>query len=134
MVLEHQHEEQAVRTVFDLQCALVANGSLTENSFTAAKQSARECFEDLMGLWRPWEGRSYVDRKGKEFRDARQAYIAATGMDPLSDEFKKWEAEKIAEKAAGMYDEARTPDVSEIVAANRKRLDDERKAKRQGRH
>lgn len=102
--LERRGKERAVQAAFDYHLALVANGSLTEKSFEGCQQAAKERYFDLLGTIRPWEGKSFAERKAAEFRDARQQYIDATGFDPLDPEFKKYEAQQIERLLAGEFD------------------------------
>ncbi len=88
-------DREIYRTVYDLQLALVSNGRLTDESWGNAQESANELKVDIISTHRPWEGRSFKDRQKKDFKDWRQRYIDAFGVDPYDEEFKKWEAETI---------------------------------------
>lgn len=102
--LERQLRARSLDAAFRYQLALVANGSLSEESFSKSQESARERFFDLVGCWRPWEGKSYLHRKQAEFKDYRQQYIDAFGCDPHSPEFKAWEAGQIRQLEEGAFD------------------------------
>lgn len=103
--LERRGKERSVRAAFDFHLALVANGSLTEKSFEGCQDAAKERYFDLLGTIRPWEGKTYAERKASEFRDARQQYIDQTGFDPLDPAFKAYEAQQIERLLAGEFDD-----------------------------
>jgi len=102
--LERRGKEKAVNAAFAYHLALVANSGLTEESFEKCQAAAKERYFDLLGTIRPWEGKSFVERKAAEFKDARQMYIDATGFDPLDPAFKAYEAQQIERLLAGEFD------------------------------
>lgn len=114
--LERRTRAKAVKAGLDYHLALVANGSLTEESFEKVQGTAQERYFDLLGALRPWEGKGYLDRKQAEFRDWRQAYIDEFGVDPLDPAFKAWEAEQLAKLDAGEFDRT-GPDNEAILNA-----------------
>lgn len=81
--------------MFDMQLALVANGRLTDESWEKSRDAASELKQDIISTYRPWAGRSLKERQKKDFKDWRQRYIDAFGVDPHDPEFQKWEAETI---------------------------------------
>ena len=83
------------------QLAQISHGNLTPDSFAKVQDSARECYYDVIGALQPWEGQSYKARMKHEFRDYRQQYIDAFGVDPADPAFKAWEAAHIAALNAG---------------------------------
>ena len=112
--LARQLDAQSIDVAYRYQLALVANGSLTPESFAKAQEAAREQYLDLIGCFRPWDGKGFVERKKSELKDGRQAYIDAFGVDPLDPAFKAWEAERIRRLKAGEFDE-RTEDSEAVV-------------------
>ncbi len=109
--LERRTKRRTLEAAFQFNLALVANSGLTEESFKEQQENGKERYFDLLGTYRPWEGRSYVDRKSTEFKDARQAYIDNFGVDPLDPRFKEWEAQTIA----GFGSEVMTESADELV-------------------
>lgn len=96
--------------------ALVANSGLTEKSFDSVQESARERYYQILGLVRPWEGKDQQERRADEFRDARQSYIDAFGVDPLSPGYQEWEAQRIADVQAGKFDVEVKDDLTKVEA------------------
>jgi hypothetical protein len=64
--LDWQDREKVVLAQHDQQLALLGNGGITEESFQSAQRGVREAYYDLVGVLRPWEGRTFVERKQKE--------------------------------------------------------------------
>jgi hypothetical protein len=75
----------------------MSNGSLAASAFGKAQDEAVDLYYQTLAVTQPWEGRSLRDRKAREFKDYRQRYIDAFGVDPLDPKFKDWERQKIAE-------------------------------------
>ncbi len=46
-------EAQLLRTAYSFQCALVANGSLTEESFKQVQARAKDTFNDIVNTHQP---------------------------------------------------------------------------------
>lgn len=101
--LDRRSRAKGLDAALQFHLALVANSGLTEKSFDAAQEAAKEGYYDLVGAFRPWEGRSYLHRRQSEFKDSRQAYIDAFGVDPLDPAFKAWEAEQIRKLNSGEF-------------------------------
>lgn len=82
--------------VYRFHLALVGNSGLTEESFKKSQERGRDAFNDILGLLRPWEGKTAKERQSREVEDLRQAYIAAFGdyRDP------EWQARQDAAIAA----------------------------------
>jgi hypothetical protein len=95
--MERDRTREAIRTTYDFRLALVANSGLTEDSWNKLQDLAEESRVDIISTLRPWEGKSYQDRKQKEFKSWRQRYIDSFGVDPADPKFKEWEANAISE-------------------------------------
>lgn len=128
--LGRKKDEKVYDATFRFGLALVANAGLTPDSFRKVQGDAQENYHDLVGTIRPWEGRSFTDRKRREMKDHRQAYIDAYGVDPASPEYKAWEAQQIARINAGEFDAPETETADQIVARRqRERAEAQRRAK-----
>ena len=93
--LARERDREIYRTMFDFQLALVSNGRLTDESWEKSRDAAAEYKQDIISTLRPWAGRSLKERQKKQFKDDRQRYIDAFGVDPHDPKFKEWEAETI---------------------------------------
>lgn len=94
--LSRENDRAVYQARLDMQLALVANGRLTDESWEDSQEAAGRLRDDIISTYRPWEGRSFRDRQKKDFKDWRQRYIDAFGVDPNDPEFKEWEANAIA--------------------------------------
>jgi hypothetical protein len=113
--LERRTRAAAHDATFRFYLAQVANSGLTEESFGKVQDKATEAFYDLVGAHRPWEGKTYLDRKRDEATENRQAYIDTFGCDPYDPRYKAWEAEQLGRLAAGEFDEG--PPAAEAAEA-----------------
>jgi hypothetical protein len=93
--LARKKNAQALDAGYRFYLAQVANGSLTEESFKKAQQSAQDAFHDYVGRLKPWQGKDFKDRKNREVTNYRQAYVDAFGFDPADPAFKEWEAKAL---------------------------------------
>jgi hypothetical protein len=88
--------KEALTALYRFQCALVANSGLTTESFEKVQERALDLRDDIISVLEPWTGQDKEERKTKEFKNHRQRYIDAFGVDPADPEFRQWEAETIA--------------------------------------
>ena len=100
--------------------AQVASADTAETRERAFKV-AEAAYYDYLGALRPWSGKTYVDRKKRELRTERQAYIDAYGVDPSDPAFKKWEAAAIAAAVADRDKRTRTSDEVVVERMQKKR-------------
>lgn len=88
---------------FRFSLALVSNSGLTESSFKASQEDAKSGFYGLLGTLRPWEGKTYEERKAAEYEELRELYIQICG-NPNDPEFQRklaadqarWQAQQAA--------------------------------------
>lgn len=121
--------------IFRANVAKASNGNLTEESFKQAQKDVQESFYDLLGTVKPWEGESFDDRKRQEFSDYREDYKQAFGWDPLSEEFKEWEANQIRKYREERVERQAEADAetAPFDAAMKRVLERQQKRKEQGR-
>lgn len=94
--LERSNRLRLLEARLQRHLAFVANARMTEDSWRSHVDASQELMHDILGCLRPWEGRSYEERKRAEIDEGREAYKEAFGWDPQSEEFKQHEAEIIA--------------------------------------
>lgn len=82
---------------YRFQLALMSNGSLSAETFSKSQDEAIDLYYQMVAVRQPWDGRSLRERKAREFKDYRQRYIDAFGVDPLDPKFKDWERRKVEE-------------------------------------
>ena len=103
---------------------------LDAKSFKDIQTHLQEAHYDSIGALQPWNGKSFRDRKAEEFKDARQAYIDAFGVDPQDPAFKEWEAQTIAElQAASPETETDDERLTRRLAERDRNQDQKRKRK-----
>lgn len=127
--MAREKDREIFKAVYDLQLALVANGSLTEESFDASQERANELKTDLISTHRPWEGKSYQERQKKQFKDWRQRYIDAFGVDPTDEKFKEWEASQIAKIESGELFQETESDEERVTRLLRERDEKQRQGR-----
>lgn len=126
--MERRNTKEIEKLAFDLHRSLLGNSQLTAESFDENQNSAQEGYWNIVGYYRPWEGRDYRDRKNKEFTEYRQAYKEMTGYDPRSPEFKAWEDQQIRKLHEYYANEAgKMTDQEKVVEAMRKKYHQGRK-------
>lgn len=77
--LERDGDEKIVDASFRFHLALVANPSITEESWTKSKEAAADCFNELIAVLRPWGARTTEQRKQEEVAGLRDAYKRLLG-------------------------------------------------------
>ena len=87
-----QADKELLEHLYSYHLALVSNSGLTEDSFKSTQQSARENFNDLIGILRPWSGRTKTERHSNEYEQFKEDWQRLVGWD-ISDPklLKKWE-------------------------------------------
>ena len=120
--MERDDNATTLGKIYQFHLALAGNSGLTEESFEKAQKNAKDTFNDLLAVYRPWEGLSDGDRKKKEAVGWRQAYIDSFGADPSDPEFQK----ELDKQLAAWTSEVQTklnaePSAFELV---RKRLEE----------
>lgn len=94
--MERKNNKEIALAGLQYSSALLANGSLTEDSFNKTQERARNLMYSVIGQINPWEGASYEERVNKEAADYKRQWMKATGEDPDSPEYKAREAALLA--------------------------------------
>ena len=111
--------------------AQLAIRGVSDESLEKIQQQAQIAYHDLLGSYEPWQGKTFVDVKQKEFRSARQEYIDAFGVDPADPKFKAWEADTIARAVRGEF--SRKLESADSIAIQRMRELEAQQAARKNR-
>lgn len=100
--LVDEEDARILETLYRFQCALIANGGLTEESFTQSQRHTKETCNELINAIQPWAAKSAGSVRQKHIQELIALYKEVVG-DPDDPVFKaKMEAE-----AAAMLAEAR---------------------------
>ena len=95
------------------QCALIAHGGLKEDSFKSVQEHAKNLFQDMIDILRPWEKRD----ESRKYDDVIEAFKQRFGdpNDPAVREKYESQAKKAMEEL--QQDE-------KIAAENKKKIDE----------
>lgn len=88
-----------LRLAYDYQRCLISNSDLSDESFKAAQQKARDLFTRAQDTLSPWAANSAVTRQGEQFAAMRAAY-AKYVEDPDTPEFRRKLAADLAKQEA----------------------------------
>lgn len=102
------------QTIYRYHLALVGNSGLSEDSFRDVQDRARDAFNDLMQLYRPWSSKVKASHeiREEEAQQLREAYKQAFGFDVNDTEEEQrrlnlWLEEIKNQKANELEDTAR---------------------------
>jgi hypothetical protein len=112
--VQRKNNKEIGQAALQFHSALLGNGTLTEDSFNKTQERGRELLYSVIGQINPWEGRSYEERVNEEALNYKKMWMAATGEDPDSPEYKaKEEALRASireEQVQGQEDDQRKAD------------------------
>lgn len=78
-IMERDDDEKIISAALRFHLALVANPSITEESWKKSKDDALSCFNDLIATLRPWGARTTEQRKQEEMAGLRETYQKLLG-------------------------------------------------------
>lgn len=90
---------KAMQAAFAYQCALVSNGSLTEESFKDSQSAARELFQEVLNRLQPWAAATTTDVRQSQLQGLIANYRKYVG-DPDSPAFKAKLLQELEEQDA----------------------------------
>ncbi len=135
--LAEEDDIATYQSMYRYHLALVGNSGLSEESFRDVQDRARDAFNDLMQLYRPWSGKVKASQeiREEEAQALREAYKEAYGFDvnDTAEEQRRldlWLAELKEQKTNELEDTAR---IIEAVAEHEQRQQDERARQRRQR-
>lgn len=65
---------ELLKTAHRHQCALIAHGNLKEDSFKDVQQRAKDLFQDMMNILRPWERKEEKDKHADAFEAFKRQF------------------------------------------------------------
>lgn len=83
-----EDELVGLKAALQFQCALVGNGTLTNESFDAAKKTSQNLLNSIFNLTQPWAAKSISEVKTEEIQSLVDLYKQTIG-DPDDPEFRK---------------------------------------------
>lgn len=100
-------EIETMRDAYKFQCALISNGSLTKDSFEKSQTGAKETFQELFNVRRPWAATSIEESGAKEVQGMMDKYKRLIGdpRDPTFMAQMQENAKKIREAASDVPEE-----------------------------
>ena len=81
-------EIEIMKAAYAFQCALVGNGSLTEDSFKTIQRGAKETFNEIANTLQPWAATSSEEIKQREISGLMEMYKQLVG-DPDDETFMR---------------------------------------------
>lgn len=83
--MSNEIDLEAIKAAYEFQCALIANGSLNDQSFKQMKADAVNSFNELVNILQPWSARSTKDIQQSELSKLTDMYKSVFG-DPSDPE------------------------------------------------
>ena len=77
--VQREYDAEILTALFNYDLALVANSGLSEDSFKAVQKSAKDAFEKLHAVYRPWLDFDEYAVRMSEAEQHREAYKALIG-------------------------------------------------------
>jgi hypothetical protein len=96
---EAEHGE-LLRRAFEYQLALVSNPRISADDFTKTQRVAKDIFEDIAGVQRPWLGRSKEDRQMQDTTTFKEQWERLAGFSVDDEEALAAWSERIANHTA----------------------------------
>jgi hypothetical protein len=107
------------RDIYSFYRSLVGNSGLTEESFNHSQRNAKETFNNILHLLRPWTP-SAESLQAEEFKSLRQQYVEAFG-DPADPEWQAQQAIAIEEFKRRSREMELTSEDAQMAAVERRR-------------
>ena len=112
--LANQEDIKVLSEVLKFHLACVSNSGLTEDSFTNAQKSAREVYEEIQGLYRPWATASSKVKAISEDESWKSAWKHFFGWEMGDKEgLRKWREDR--KKRQEKYAEQEAAEAQAII-------------------
>lgn len=136
--MESEDHANLLEKAFQFQLALVSNGSLGSDNFSAVQKEAKEIFRDIEGEMKPWTNRRTRAQRQQSEKDMYdELWQEVTGFSMFDKSaFADWE-EKLKEATAGSQERLqksqREQDEQKANFAKRVQEIKKKRARQQGR-
>lgn len=109
--MERKNRRELLHNAYEFQLALVSNTRISADDFSKSQRKAKELFEDIDAVYRPWVGTTEAERLKSESEKFKEQWEQLAGFS-LADAGARagWEARVkgvVAESAAAAAEEAR---------------------------
>lgn len=77
--MDYERELEIIKAAYAFQCSLVANGSLTEDSFKSVQKGAKVTFNEIINAMQPWAAQTLEEIQQKEMVGLTELYKRVIG-------------------------------------------------------